>query len=100
MLDELDVEHEQVWAQNSWGDDFGIDGRFRFSFADLERLLNEDGDSIQLVPLDQPAPEPEWDLMLAKPLRDWAYSKNVWSKFTKAGKAATASREWLTRKGL
>lgn len=100
VLDELDMEHEQVWGQNSWGDDFGIDGRFRFSFADLEQLLNEDGDSVQLIPLDEPTPEPNWDLMLAKPLRDWAYSKNVWSKFTKAGKAASASRDWLQRKGL
>ena len=39
-------------------------------------------------------------LMLAKPMRDWAYSKNIWSKFTKAGKAASAGREWLQKKGL
>jgi hypothetical protein len=45
-------------------------------------------------------PNPNWDLMLAKPLRDWAYSKSIWSGFTKSGKAATASREWLQRKGL
>ena len=44
---------------NSWGDDYGILGRFRFSFNDLERLLNEDGDSVQLVPLDELTPEPE-----------------------------------------
>lgn len=100
VLDELDVEHEQVWAQNSWGNGFGIEGRFRFSFDDLERLLNEDGDSVQLIPLDELTPEPNWDLMLAKPLRDWAYSRNIWSRFTKAGKAAAASRDWLTRKGL
>jgi hypothetical protein len=100
VLDELDVEHEQVWAQNSWGDDFGIAGRFRFSFADLERLLNEDGDSVQLLPLDEPAPEPNWDLMLAKPLRNWAYSRPNWSTKTKSGQAATAAKDWLTRKGL
>jgi hypothetical protein len=39
----------------------------------LERLLNEDGDCAQLVPLDELTPNPNWDLMLAKPLRDWAY---------------------------
>jgi hypothetical protein len=66
----------------------------------LERLLNEDGDCAQLVPLDELTPNPNWDLMLAKPLRDWAYSKSIWSGFTKSGKAATASREWLQRKGL
>jgi hypothetical protein len=67
---------------------------------DLERLLNEDGDSVQLVPLDELTPNPNWDLMLAKPLHDWAYSKSIWSRFTKSGKAAPASREWLQRKGL
>lgn len=40
------------------------------------------------------------DVALAAPLRDWAYSKNIWSRFTKAGKAASASREWLKIKGL
>ncbi len=100
VLDEIDVEHELVWGQNSWGPDWGVDrGRFNFTWADLERLLNEDGDAVQLVPLDEPAPEPDWDLMLAPPLKAWAYSRGF-SKFTKAGKAAAASREWLQRKGL
>ena len=99
VLDELNVEEELVWGQNSWGDSYGVDGRFCFVFDDLERLLNEDGDAVQLTPLDEPAPEPDWDLMLAKPLRDWAYSRGF-SKWTKAGKAAAASREWLTRKGF
>ena len=54
----------------------------------------------QLVPLDELTPEPELGSHAAKPLRDWAYSKSIWSRFTKSGKAATASREWLQRKGL
>jgi hypothetical protein len=100
VLDEIDVENQIVWGQNSWGDDFGIDGRFWFPWRDLERLLDEDGDIVRLVPLDEPAPEPNWDLMLAKPLRDWAYGRTLWSRVTKAGKARAAAVEWLTRKGL
>lgn len=87
-------------ARNTWGLGYGKQGIFYVPDEVLDRVLREDGDIIQLVPLDEPAPEPDWDLMLAKPLRDWAYSKSLWSKFTKAGKAAAASREWLTRKGL
>jgi hypothetical protein len=100
VLDELDVEHEMIGAQNSWGSSWGSFGRFYFSFADLERLLDEDGDAVQLTPLDQPAPEADWDLLLAKPLKDWANSRNVWSRLTKAGKARAAALEWLSRKGL
>lgn len=100
VLDELDLQHEMVGAQNSWGSGWGVLGRFYFSFADLQRLLEEDGDAVSLAPLDQPAPEADWDLMLAKPLRDWAYAKNIWSQFTKAGKARAAAVEWLQRKGL
>ena len=99
VLDEINVEEELVWGQNSWGGDWGASGRFCFVFDDLERLLNEDGDAVQLTPLDLPAPEPDWDLMLAKPLKDWAYSRGF-SKWTKAGKAAAVSRDWLQRKGL
>ena len=99
VLDELIVETKMVGAQNSWGDSWGLNGRFCFAWQDLQRLLDEDGDAVQLVPLDEPAPEPNWDLMLAPPLKAWAYSRGF-SKLTKAGKAAAASREWLTRKGL
>jgi hypothetical protein len=100
VLDELDVEHEMIGAQNSWGPSWGAMGRFYFSFDDLGHLLNEDGDAMRLIPLDQPAPEPDWDLVLAKPLKDWANSKSAWSRFTKAGKARAAAVEWLSRKGL
>lgn len=95
-----DVAQKRIWYRNSWSANWGINGDFWMSWATVDRLLHEDGDVVALTPNDLPAPEPDWDLMLAKPLRDWAYSKNIWSRFTKAGKAATASREWLTRKGL
>lgn len=40
----LDVEHSIVRAVNSWGSGWGDRGWFTFSFADLDRLLSEQGD--------------------------------------------------------
>lgn len=57
----------------------------------------------RVLPLPEPPPLPPADPVdaaLAGPLRDWAWSKTIWSRYTKAGKAATAAREWLERKGL
>lgn len=42
----LDVKAETVFAVNSWGTGWGLHGRFCFSFADLSRLLTEDGDAV------------------------------------------------------
>jgi len=48
-LSGLQVVDQEVHAWNSWGENWGDGGKFKFSFADLERLLNEQGDS--MVPL-------------------------------------------------
>lgn len=42
----LDVSNELIWFWNSWGNTFGVGGRFAMSFATAERLLSEDGDMI------------------------------------------------------
>ncbi|GLH74175.1 hypothetical protein GETHLI_26770 [Geothrix limicola] len=41
----VDAERKLVWAINSWGSDWGLDGRFAFSWKDLDRLLHEDGEA-------------------------------------------------------
>ncbi|HJV48067.1 MAG TPA: hypothetical protein VJ549_02210 [Geothrix sp.] len=41
----VDAETKLVWAINSWGPDWGLGGRFAFSWKDLERLLHEDGEA-------------------------------------------------------
>ena len=51
-----------------------------------------------MPPLDELTQIPNSDLMLAKPLGDWTYSKSIWSRFTKSGKQQQAAN-WLQRKG-
>ncbi|WLT32697.1 hypothetical protein [Geothrix sp. PMB-07] len=45
----VDVEKKLVWAINSWGSDWGLEGRFAFSWKDLDRLLHEDGEASTLT---------------------------------------------------
>lgn len=49
----LDIEHRMVKGINSWGEEWGADGRFCWSFDTFERLLREDGDVV--VPIAHPA---------------------------------------------
>ncbi len=43
---------------NSWGTGYGAAGHFFYSSTSLARLLSEQGDATQFVPLSQPAPTP------------------------------------------
>lgn len=54
----VDVVNQYATMYNSWGRDWGHSGTAKIRFATLDRLLNEDGDVTQLVPLTAPAPTP------------------------------------------
>ncbi len=41
----VDAEKQLVWAINSWGPDWGLQGRFAFSWKDFDRLLQENGEA-------------------------------------------------------
>jgi hypothetical protein len=41
----VDAEKQLVWAINSWGGEWGLEGRFAFSWKDLDRLLHEQGEA-------------------------------------------------------
>ena len=45
----VDAQAKLVWAINSWGPAWGLKGRFAFSWADLDRLLHEQGEASTIV---------------------------------------------------
>lgn len=58
VLDQIDVDNQRVWIQNSWSDSWGQQGRAWMTWTMLEQLLGEDGDCTIFVPLSKPAPVP------------------------------------------
>lgn len=54
----IDMDKGLFHAINSWGTAWGKNGHFYFSFDSMTRLLSEDGDCTQLLPLSVPAPTP------------------------------------------
>jgi hypothetical protein len=50
VLDELCVESELVGCANSWGPEWGLEGRFYLSWKALRRLLSERGEVTVLIP--------------------------------------------------
>jgi hypothetical protein len=58
VVDEIDVERQRVWLTNSWGPDWGLQGRAWLSWADFGRLLAADGDVVLFTPVTMPAPTP------------------------------------------
>jgi hypothetical protein len=50
VVDELDVEHYRVGCWNSWGEGYGLGGRFYMSWHCWWRLLNEGGDVTVPIP--------------------------------------------------
>lgn len=80
LLYGIDAAGQRVLARNSWGTSWGADGCFSFSFDDLGRLLDEQGDATLFVPLTAPAPTPtptptDVDAALAASMRTWLTAK-------------------------
>jgi hypothetical protein len=46
----VDADDGRVWFHNSWGDEYGINGDFYLTWADLESLLANQGDVIVPIP--------------------------------------------------
>jgi hypothetical protein len=44
----IDPYRKLVWAFNSWGKHWGLNGKFSISFDDLDRLLKEDGEAVMI----------------------------------------------------
>jgi hypothetical protein len=84
LLYGIDAPGQRVLARNSWGTSWGVDGCFSFSFDDLGRLLDEQGDATLFVPLTSPAPTPtptptpaDVDMAMALAARNWLTAKGL-----------------------
>lgn len=93
----LDVDNRLIWFWNSWGPEWGFDGKFCMSWDTFARLLSEQGDVTVYAPLTAPAPTPvpqgDPDAVLASASRTWS----AVTRFSKAGKAVA---QWRTDRGL
>lgn len=93
----MDVTAQTFTAVNSWGPGWGVNGTFNFSFSDMARLLSENGDCTQLLPLTAPVPTPTpaTDEDIAawwSASRDWANASHVGSNKTAARAALALAR--------
>lgn len=57
VLDEVTADGK-FGFRNSWGADWGVEGRFYMTQKDFLGLLANEGDATQIVPVSQPAPTP------------------------------------------
>jgi hypothetical protein len=98
----MDVDLRLFHAINSWGTGWGRGGHFWFGWDDMDRLLHEDGDCTQLLPLTAPTPTPTppdaADRALDAALKPWA--KTICHGTPDAGKAVTGFEQWRRMKGL
>lgn len=83
VADSYDVETDLVGFHNSWGEGWGVGGRFFMTSDTLGRLLSEQGDATIFVPNTDTPPEskppvppsPDSDVhALAKSVRGWRHS--------------------------
>ena len=58
ILDGYSEETGRLSFRNSWGIEWGVNGKFYMTTSTFQRLLGEDGDATVFVPLSLPAPVP------------------------------------------
>jgi len=61
MCREIDAPNQRVWFDNSWGANWGAEGRFYLTFEDFGTLLQQRGDVTFLMPAEpivEPPPAP------------------------------------------
>jgi hypothetical protein len=85
-LDELDVENQRVWMQNSWGDSWGVSGRAYFTWDDMRTLLSASGDCTIFAAAGSPAPQPT----PPDPQSDFVAAARTWLSFRHSSKVNVA----------
>jgi hypothetical protein len=87
-------------VRNSWGESWGDSGHFELTDGQATRLLSEQGDATQGVPVSQPAPTPtpvpvghsvDFTPDQFAVMADWAGSPHGWRKASAAAKAWTVA---------
>lgn len=102
----VDVDAKTFRAANSWGTGYGDQGYFTFSWADMDRLLHEQGDCTQLLPLTAapPTPKPPIPTPTTDPdLKAWWAACAPWARARHVrsnAAAAAAARALAKAKGL
>jgi hypothetical protein len=102
-LDEIDVENKVAWIRQSWGPTWGLSGRAWLTWADLGKLLADDGDCTVFVPRSEPPPVPApvppkpslsaEDKALASSLHRWMHTSAGPSYLRKDAQAWLSSKE-------
>jgi hypothetical protein len=92
-LDELDVDRERVWMQNSWGDTWGLQGRAFFTWDDMGTLLAASGDCTIFAPLATPPPPPP----PPDPEEEFVAAARTWLSFKHTAKSNVAFEEDLRK---
>ncbi len=85
-LDELDVENQRVWMQNSWGSNWGVAGRAYFSWDDMKALLGASGDCTIFAAIAAPLPPPP----PPDPQSDFVAAARTWLSFPHTSKVNAA----------
>ena len=85
-LDELDVENQRIWMQNSWGEQWGVQGRAYFTYDDMRSLLADSGDCTIFAPLDSPPPPPP----PVDPQAEFVAAARTWLSFRHSSKVNVA----------
>lgn len=111
LLWKVDVANKRIWMRNSWGTNWGVGykgyasgGLAWMTWDDYESLLNADGDSTLLIPINQPAPQPtppeppkpsDPDKVFAAHANKWFQKNHYFYKGLQ-----NDIRTWLAAKGL
>lgn len=82
---EIDAVNSRIWFDNSWGLNWGVNGRFYLTFTDLGTLLSRQGDVVVLIPNTTPVPNTpitnttptQADIALASAMRSWLTEKGL-----------------------
>jgi hypothetical protein len=103
---EIDTVDSRVWFWQSWGESFGLKGRFWMSFSTWDRLLGEQGDVTVFTPrVLAPTPTPDdpghdADVAFATALRPWSNTSPWYDTLVGNRKVKAAARAWLKARGL